>query len=361
MMGVAIVAGDILTPLGNLESTWNSMCDGATGLVSTQYPCVKNEYPLGLIQGLQGRAGSWKRLHSLLDALINTMPQLDQTTQLVVATAKGAVDELPGSGKKIEGQPWQIPEYLKNKLGLSRVPLTVSGACASGTLGVIQGAMQIAAGRCEQVLVVGVDLVADFIITGFDSLKGLSPASVRPFDKNRDGLALGDGGGWVLIQSEDSLAGPQPLAWVDGWGISCDATHITAPCRYGSGLKRVFDQMKISSNDLLGGINSHGTGTVYNDAMELLVFRDKCKSGTPICSGKGAIGHSLGASGVIEVMLSSISLQEMVLPPTVGLIDPEESPMVVSGEKMLPLLAPSIVSCNSGFGGINAAVRLVHR
>lgn len=358
MKKVAVAAGDIRTSLGNLPSTWQNLMAGVSGLVRKKSQVVSTEYPLGLVEGLEGTGGSWLRLQSFLDLLLANVPDLPADTDLIVATTKAAVDEQLQVGGAKEGQPWQLAEILKKRLHLSGEATTVSAACASGTLAIIQGAMKIMTGSCNQVLVVGIDLVGDFILSGFDSLKALSPSTPKPFDKNRDGLALGDGGGWILLSADDRVGSSSSsvLGWVEGWGISCDATHITAPCRKGSGLKRAFDQLLMSTSSPLGGINGHGTGTVYNDAMELLVFGDKCDPGIPVCSVKGAVGHSLGAAGVVEALLSLQSLAEMVLPPTVGLETPEAGMVNLSGTRALSLVAPSIVSCNSGFGGINAAV-----
>ncbi len=357
MNRVAITAGGIITPLGSLDSTWKSMCEGRSGLIAAAHPLVAPHYALGTIEGLTGCAGNWVRMKSLLDKLVEDIKISARDTQLIVATTKGAIDELGGPMDKIEGQPWQLADYLNTIFQFSKKPKTVSAACASGTLAIIQATMLVAAGKCDHALVIGVDLIGDFILAGFDSLKGHSESGAKPFDQKRDGLSLGDGAGWLMLSSEDKLADSKSLAWIDGYGVSCDASHITAPCRNGTGLKRVFDQLSTFSLSPPGGINAHGTGTIYNDAMELLTFDEKCLPGTPVCSGKGAIGHSLGASGVIEAMLSICSLEQMALPPTVGLVKPESTRMVLSGDKMLPLLNPSIISTNSGFGGINAAVR----
>ncbi len=357
MNSVAVTTGDILTPLGDLQSTWDAMCACRTGLVSTQRSCISNIYATGYMDTLPGQGGSWVRMQGLLDGLLSTMAAVPGDAKLFLATTKGAVDELSVTGDPEAGQAWQLADFLKNELGLTGPATTVSAACASGTLAVVQAALQILQKQCTCALVVGVDLVADFILTGFDSLKGLSPGGAKPFDRHRDGLSLGDGGGWLLLRDSSGLESSSILGLVDGWGVSCDATHITAPCPRGSGLKRAFSQLMAMSDSRIGGINAHGTGTVYNDAMELLVFKELCRPATPVCSGKGAIGHSLGASGVIEAVLSLKSLRERVLPPTVGLEEVEETEMVLSGNEQLRLLYPSIVSCNSGFGGINAALR----
>lgn len=370
MIEVAITAGNILTSLGDVRTTWNKMIDGKSGLVrreksrSDGVSPLYGSYPLGLIDGLDtgdSDGGSWRRLQAVLLLLLSDLPRLPEDTPIFFATTKAAVDELFHDGTAVEqGQPWQLAAFLKEHLQLSGKTITVSAACASGTIALIQAAMAIETGRCDRALVIGADLVGDFILTGFDSLKALSPDIARPFDRKRDGLSLGDGGGWLLLSSAKAVekTGQVPLAWLGSWGISCDATHITAPCRHASGLKLALEQLMAKTTIPLGGINAHGTGTVYNDAMELLAYGQKFGPEIPICSVKGALGHTLGAAGVIEAMLSIESLQHMVLPPTVGLKDPENGAENLSGSQCLPLLAPSIISCNSGFGGINAAVYL---
>lgn len=325
------------------------------------------EYPLGIVaRTWEGPLGSNIRLQAFIDDLLQGMPNIPESTQLFVATTKGGVDDLSQSEGDLSlagGQPWTLADTIKTELQLTPEPVTVSAACASGSLAVIQAAMAIDSGRCQHALVIAVDIVSEFVLRGFDSLKALSPTSVKPFDQNRDGLALGDGGAWVLMSSDEKLCSQHGLLGrIQRWGIGCDATHITAPCRKGSGLQRVFDQIQMSASDkkyVIGAINGHGTGTGYNDAMEMLVFDQKCGVSVPFCSVKGALGHSLGAAGLIEVVLSLRSLQEMKLPPTVGLVNPDTDRTNVSGTESLELIHPSIVSCNSGFGGINAGVYLV--
>lgn len=353
---VAIVAGNALTPLGDLNQTWEGLLAGRTGLRRQHWEVVLPEYPLGVIEGLSGRGTTWLRLQSLLDRLLADLPPLAPAAGLFLATTKGAVDEYIGDDPAPAGQPWQLGDLLAARLGLSGPVRLVSAACASGTLALIQAAIAIQNHECDTALVAGFDLVGDFILAGFDSLKALSVTMPRPFDSNRDGLALGDGAAWVMLTAGDVLD-KSPLAWLDGWGISCDATHITAPCRYASGLKRAINQI-FEKQCPVGGINAHGTGTVYNDAMELVAFNELCAPGTPVCSVKGALGHSLGAAGVIEALLSTKSLAHMILPPTVGLETMTEGRVILSGEKPLPLLAPTVLTCNSGFGGINGALLL---
>lgn len=364
--GISILAGNIRTCLGDLDATWVGMLAGQTGLVKRKIPSCITEYPLGIMAGIEGCLGTNIRLQAFIDDLLEGMPHIPESTQLFVATTKGAVDDLPICESDLSlagGQPWTFADTIKTGLQLTAEPVTVSAACASGSLAVIQAAMALDSGRCQHALVVAVDIVSEFVLRGFDCLKALSSTSVKPFDKNRDGLALGDGGAWIFMSSDEKLCSRHELLGsIQRWGIGCDATHITAPCRKGSGLGRVFDQIQKNGTDkkhAIGAINGHGTGTGYNDAMEMLIFDQKCGSSVPFCSVKGALGHSLAAAGLIEVVLSLKSLQEMKLPPTVGLINPATDRTNVSGIKSLELIHPSILSCNSGFGGINAGVYLV--
>ncbi len=361
MKNVVIVDGEILTPLGDLMNTWEGLNSGKSGLGLREFPTMTGRWPLGVIEALDENFGSWSRLQSMLDLLLARLPQLPENTQLFCATTKGAVDELIHNPNAGYGQPWQVADYIAKKTGIKGKATTVSGACASGTIAVIQGAMRINAGECDHAFIIGYDLLAKFVLSGFDSLKALSPTAAKPFDRHRTGLSLGEGAGWLLLSAEDKAA-PQnkTMARLDCWSISCDATHITAPCRKASGLILALDKILSEGSKPIGGVNAHGTGTVYNDAMELLAFGQKCTSGTPVCSVKGALGHSLAAAGIVEVLLTVLSLQHGILPPTVGLEFTEESVCELSGEKALSLLHPSILTCNSGFGGINAAILLAH-
>jgi 3-oxoacyl-(acyl-carrier-protein) synthase len=359
MRKVVIVDGDILTPLGDLQSTWKNLLAGKSGIHRQGLGAMQGLWPLGIIEDIGEGAGSWERFQQLFKRLFTALPVLPENTQLICATTKAAVDELLNTDQKFNGQPWQVADWLANHLTISGHSTTVSAACASGTLAIIQGAMRIRNGECDHVLVVGFDLLAEFILTGFDSLKALSVNGAKPFDQHRDGLSLGEGAGWLLLSAENlTQSTDKPLAHINNWGISCDATHITAPCRNASGLINLFTTMTSDGSIHVGGINAHGTGTVYNDAMELLAFSTTCEEGMPVCSTKGALGHSLGAAGIIEAMLSVMSLRDSALPPTFGLSNPAASSCALSGTEILKLRYPSIVSCNSGFGGINAALLL---
>lgn len=357
MRQVFVAAGNIFTPLGSLEECWQALLAGKSAVLKSSCGRLAGEYPLAAIADLPGEFGSWQRLEGLLSRVLADIPKLPPATGLFLATTKGAVGELGREQRAGEGQPWQLGDWLGKKLEIPGETFVTSAACASSLIAVIQGAMAVAAGECDYALVIGFDLLSEFVVSGFASLHGLTATFPRPFDCRRDGLALGDGAGWLLLSGEES-----GKICLNGWGISCDATHITAPSREAVGLKAVLRQigrqMGWHEPYPVGGINAHGTGTLFNDAMELRAFDELCQKATPLCSVKGALGHSLAASGLVEVVLSVKSLEEGVLPPTVGLELAESSSCVVSGSEALPLVGKSILTTNSGFGGINAGLLL---
>lgn len=357
-----IVATAILTALGDLEATWQGLLAGRTGLKAGQLPVPLDKYPVGTVPSLTGFWGSAARQEQLYRRLLAALPELPSESGLVLSTTKGAVDELLAAGPPAwPGQPWNLAQEIAKAAGLSGPTATVSGACASGTIGLIRAAQMIKNGEGPAtVLVVGLDLLSIFVTGGFARLHALTQETCRPFDRRRDGLALGEGGGGVLVTSaeEAQWRGWPVLAEINGWGVSGDAGHITAPCREASGLKRSLALCIDNGRKAVGAVNAHGTGTKFNDAMEIKAFLEALPPGTPYHSVKGGIGHTLGAAGVIEAALAVQALASGVIPPTVGLLEPEAESGHLSGSAALPLRHPSVLSCNSGFGGINGAILL---
>lgn len=357
-----VIAGcEILTPLGSLAATWEGLMAGERALQPVDLPGVPNIYPAGRIAALGDDYGSLRRLTTLLAMVLDDFPGLPDppgNCDIIVATTKGAADELLRHPEEPTGQPWHIGKLVAERTGCAGRRQTISAACASGTVALIQAAKQIKAGRSQCVLVVGIDLLSSFVMAGFDALKALSPTPCNPFDRDRDGLSLGEGIGVMLICSEEYATTHQLqiLAGIKGWGVSCDATHITAPSRTGSGLIRVIEQATRGGTVPVGAVNAHGTGTLYNDAMEMTAFKTCWDEQPPFHSIKGAIGHCLGAAGVIEAAIALRSLQQGCIPPSVGYRNGDAPQGKISGTSPLPLAGRNILACNSGFGGINAGI-----
>jgi hypothetical protein len=357
-----VIAAEVLTALGRLEDTWQGLLAGKCGLRQRPVPGLATAYPLGLVDAAEGAIGSTARLsYFLCEACrpLAAMAGVMARGQLLVATTKGAADELltPGPARW-QGQAWQTGKMAAAATGCRHEALTVSAACASGTLALIQAGQMISSGRTEVATVVGIDIASLFVLAGFASLQALDPEPCRPFAASRRGLSLGEGAGLLILAGETFAAVHRlpVLARVVGWGAASDATHITAPSREGLGLKEVIRQATGSGAIAVGAVNAHGTGTRYNDAMEMTAFLDCWQDPPPVHSVKGALGHCLGAAGVIEAAIAVRSLAAERIPPTVG-FDRSEFPRArISGTTALPIAGRTVLSCNSGFGGINAGI-----
>jgi 3-oxoacyl-(acyl-carrier-protein) synthase len=362
MNEVVITAAAGLTGLGDLEQTWQGLMDGRSAVFPGGLSGPLAKWPVAGVAGLEAPIGSDRRLRELIAKLIKMLPEIPDDAGLVVSTTKGAPDELlcDGSGPW-PGQPWDLGRTVAAELGLRGPVSTVSAACASGTLAIIDAAQRLRTRNAPgSFLVLGIDLLSTFVVSGFARLHALAKERCRPFDSNREGLALGEGACALLVttRAEAEHWNRPVLAVLKGWGVSGDAGHITAPCREASGLLRALDLCTGNGRHPVGAVNAHGTGTKFNDAMEIKAFRQWLAGEVPIHSVKGAIGHCLGAAGVIEAAIAVKSLAEGRIPPTVGMVEPDPELVNPAGARPFALVNPSIISCNSGFGGINAALLL---
>lgn len=235
----------------------------------------------------------------------------------------------------------------------------VSNACVSGAQAVIEGAEALEDHDCNDSVVVGSDRITEFIITGFRSLNAQSNEPARPFDASRDGLSLGEAGAAALLRRAPDLENPQRHPRIISYGCSNDANHISGPSRDGSGLalaiERALDGIDRSE---IRAICAHGTATTYNDAMEARAFHTVFGGSPPPVFGiKGAIGHTLGAAGLIEVIVSALVATEGVIPPTVGFEQGEEDyPLDVVHSEPRKIEPGYVLTTNSGFGGMNTAI-----
>jgi 3-oxoacyl-[acyl-carrier-protein] synthase II len=314
-------------------------------------------------------SGSRSMVYDLLDRLFNNWGPVPSDMFLITATTKAGIDNLEkvSTGKSSDIQDMllsSLPAIVSEKLGLNSRGFNISSACASSTIAVAQGAALIAAGSADVVLVCCLDMVTEFIFSGFSALRALSPLPCRPFDRDRNGLSLGEGAAALLLMSHERAKQEHriPMGTIHGWGIANDATHITAPARDGCGLIQAISRALHGSGipaDEINAVCAHGTGTIYNDLMELTAFKQIFKNRkVPVFSIKGAIGHTLGAAGGIEVAVGMKTLSCQVAPPTIGLRTPMDEAMGWVSTEPISFSGDYLLTTNSGFGGINAALIL---
>lgn len=371
MREVCISAANTVTGLGpDLDSLWRGAMAGESAIRPLKR-FATGRYLSGVaswIEGLEannGRSG----IYPLLEQLLDGFGPVPADAALIMASTKGCVDVMEQLQSGLPGDPAEVPpgkllQRIAARFGLNSPGVNINAACASSTIAVARAAALIAAGRSEAVLVVCLDLVSEFVFSGFSALQALSPVACRPFDRNRSGLTLGEGGAALLLMSSERARreGRPLLGIVAGWGAANDATHITAPARDGCGLIQSVQQAMARaavSPEQIAAVSAHGTATLYNDQMELTAFRTLFgERHVPVHSIKGAIGHTLGAAGGIEVALGLKCLAAGCLPPTIGLLEAEEAGEGFVSSSVQPIEGSCLLSTNSGFGGVNAALIL---
>jgi 3-oxoacyl-[acyl-carrier-protein] synthase II len=366
---VVVAEAAAITALGSdLAEVWPRLLAGESAIRPVSRFAV-DRYCAGVaacIDGLASAAGR-SMMHSLLDQLFTEVGPIPRDAFLITATTKAGIDNLEALRR---GHPvdWEdillssLAKTIVDQFGLSHSGLNISAACAASTVAVAVGAGLIAAGKTEAVLVCCADLVTEFIFSGFSALKALSPVPCKPFDRHRQGLSLGEGAAALLLMSAARAQRERrdPLGNILGWGVANDATHITAPAQSGDGLVQAIAQALTSANrvaDEIIAVSAHGTGTIYNDLMELSALRQVFGGRKlPVYSVKGAIGHTLGAAGAIEVALAIKTLTHQTVPPTVGFSIPEDGAGGRVSAATQAIGGDYLLTMNSGFGGVNAAL-----
>jgi 3-oxoacyl-[acyl-carrier-protein] synthase II len=369
---VVVADGDVVTPYGwGMEPCWQGLLSGRTAIgrldrfVTSSFQSSNAALVPGLMPGRE-ESMVVQMLQPLFERNGHTIPR---DASLFLATTVGEIDLLERQVARGEGpaDAGRLDRLLIKVMALSGVSgpgMLVSAACISSAAAVARGAAMIRSGSSDCVLVVGCDCVSEFVMSGFSSLMALAEESARPFDKDRRGLTLGEAAGFVLLMSEPrALREKKPvLAEVAGWGLTDDGHHMSSPTRDGSGLALAMQKALRSagiSGQAVGALAAHGTGTVYNDAMEMHAFQTIFGARqVPVYSIKGGTGHTLGAAGLLEMMVALRSLQEAVVPPTVNLchVDSEAEGWVATEPCRLD--GGVTVSTNSGFGGVNCALVL---
>lgn len=365
-----IVASDMVTPYGQgTDACWNNVLSGKTGISRVTRFSTKSyqsDYA-ATIDGLiyhQSNSLVMQMIQSLFGKASVSIPQ---DTCFFLATTKGEIDLMEKSLLTGEGDVSVCNlHYFLHKvcshIGIKDTGMIISAACASSTTAVARAAGLIRNGNADCVLVIACDSVTEFVFSGFSSLMALDKIAARPFDKNRHGLSLGEAAAFALIMTESRARREKReiIGEIAGWGLSDDANHMTGPSRSSDGLMLAINKSLktacISEKDI-SFIAAHGTGTLYNDAMEMKAFHSIFRERIPVYSIKGGTGHAMGAAGLIEIIIALRSLREKTIPPTVNLQDADKDAhgWVSTQQRTIKINKMALIT-NAGFGGINAAV-----
>lgn len=274
----------------------------------------------------------------------------------ILSSTKGNVALLSGENPDVERvTPAYTAQLVARHFHNPNIPITVSNACISGLCAQIEAYRCLKSGQYDAAVVIGADVLSPFIVAGFQSLKALSDEQCRPFSANRKGLNLGEAAATVVYSLDDDVA--------DGWrmlagAVRNDANHISGPSRTGEGsyqaLCSVLGDSGLTSNDL-ACLNVHGTSTLYNDEMESIAINRAGLNAVPVNAMKGYYGHTLGAAGILETLLSMRALEDGKVLATRGFDELGVSMPVQVSTEHLDTGKRAFVKLLSGFGGCNAA------
>jgi len=300
-------------------------------------------------------------IDSISDALQNSgIDPTDKKTILIISSTKGNISLLetevhtPELEKRIALST--SAKIIAEHFGFANTPIIISNACISGVMGIITGMRLLRPEQYENAVVAGADVISSFILSGFESFQALSPQICRPFDKSRDGLNLGEGAATIILSTNEIYAGNIKAL---GGSISNDANHISGPSRTGKELSFAIDRSLLDaklSPESIDFISAHGTATVYNDEMEANAIALSRLQPVPVNSLKGYYGHTLGAAGLIESIISLQSLKQNLILPTPGFKEAGVTKSVNIVSSPLKTETYFFLKTASGFGGCNAAV-----
>ncbi len=354
------------------EQNWQGLIQGCTGVrIQQPFPELLPR-PLGLIAEQPAHVLRLQAnlLRELLDDAALTDPLPD--CGVVIGSSRGQQSHWESWLRQrvitdLELQAWwqTLPQSLAlavaRTLKTQAPVLSPTAACATGIWCLAQGKLLIESGQCQQVIVGAVEApITPLTLAGFSRMGALADTGAYPFDRDRQGFALGEGGALMLLETLESARSRTVKIYgeVLGVGLTADARHLTAPDEKASGMRQAVETCLLQahrSTSELDHIHAHGTATHLNDQAEAQWISQLCPE-VLISATKGATGHTLGAAGALAVGFSLLSLQHQVLLPTVGLQHPDFDLNFVTQAMAHPL--QTALCCSYGFGGQNAVVAL---
>jgi 3-oxoacyl-[acyl-carrier-protein] synthase I len=365
MKRIWMLADSIVSPLGSTTAeNFSKVQEGISGLSLINHDTL-GTHPFygGFVSDLSSNESSSKfevLCQRVMEQLMAKVSIRKDRTLFILSTTKGNISFLE------EGRPdhprihlYETAAYLADKYGL-RNHLVVSNACISGVMAMIVAGRLITAGQFDHAVVVGADVLSRFVVSGFESLKALSPDPCRPFDAQRKGINLGECAAGIVLGLHEN-ANETSGVFISGGGLSNDANHISGPARTGEELAMAIRQALQEAGKEAADIDfisAHGTATLYNDEMEAKAFHIMNMAEKPINSMKGYFGHTLGAAGVLETILSAESLKHDRLIATAGFDQIGVSKPLNIIRQPANIKLRTCLKTASGFGGCNAAIVL---
>ncbi|MEQ1552729.1 MAG: beta-ketoacyl synthase N-terminal-like domain-containing protein [Ferruginibacter sp.] len=373
MSNVYIVADNVFSPNGITTSeNFSSIKKGISGIKQHQnialsptsfYASLFNENTNYFAQNGQDSFTKFEQIlvASITNALANSDINIaDEKTALIISSTKGNIALL-----ETEAYNADLQEKISLNSSAKKItahfkiitqPIIISNACISGMLAILTGMRLIQSGQYNNVVVAGADIISKFILSGFQSFNAVSNTFCKPFDAVRNGINLGEAAGTIILSNNEKYCNNIKIA---GGSISNDANHISGPSRTGEELHiaiaKTMKQANVLASDI-GFISAHGTATIFNDEMEAKAITLANLQHVPTNSLKGYFGHTLGAAGIIESIISVNALRENIILPTLGFENIGVTMPISICNEIKETNKSHFLKTASGFGGCNAAL-----
>lgn len=373
-----------VTPLGfNVDSNWKALSAGQSGVALHKIIDNQDAFYASMIDSeklneefsrffdyAQNDIPNFTRLEKML--LVSLQPLVEKNiltdeTAFILSTTKGNISLLKNQSELPEGVYLsKLAQRIADFFGFKTKPIVISNACVSGVMAIAVAKNMIQAGRYKDAFVVAGDELSEFVISGFNSFQAIGSGPCQPYDKNRDGINIGEAAAAAYVtgchSDEGRIQKNEKFSFkVLGDSAVNDANHISGPSRTGDGLyasiKNAMDEANVSPEQI-DFISAHGTATLYNDEMEAIAFNRMNLQNIPLNSMKGYYGHCLGASGLLESIISMESALHNTLLPSKNFEETGVTqPLNIIRENQASEIK-YILKTASGFGGCNAAVVL---
>jgi len=385
---IAITGAGIVCSIGrNKEEVWASILESRAGMARlTHFP--GETFPADVAAEAKGDVTFTSRDQRRLSrtdlmALIAAKEALEQAGPIPLERA--IVSTGTSTGGLLEGEDYYFQRVVhgRRRASVSRVlqqptsgpsdavarafhfgggVVSNATACASAGAAIGMAADYLRAGHADVALAGGSDALCRLTLSGFNVLQAVDPEPCSPFSADRKGITLGEGAGYLVLERwDDALArGATILAELCGYGASCDAHHATAPIEDGSGAEAAMRGALAEGGvdaACVDYVNAHGTGTVLNDSAETRAIIAAVGAGVPVSSSKSYFGHTLGASGAVEAVVTVLALQHQIAPPTLRL--DQAGPDCILDyipNTPRPMRLDHVLSNTFGFGGSNVSL-----
>ena len=372
MREVFVVSDNILSPIGSTSAeNFTKLKKGISGIKLHDHPDMSSRpFYASLFEKQDLPENNPEQFTKFEQAIISSIKDSltdcafdssGKETVFILSSTKGNISLLEketfNDDSKERIALHHSAQLIAKHFHFANQPIIISHACISGLLAIITAMRLIQSGQFAHAVVAGADMISRFVLSGFQSFQAISPQPCKPFDAKRNGITLGEGAATIILSSDKKYS-PSQIKIISG-SVSNDANHISGPSRTGEELsfsiRKTLQEANIAQT-AIDFISAHGTATIYNDEMEAKAITLADMQTVPVNSLKGYYGHTLGAAGLIESIVSIHSLKENIILPTLGFSEPGTTKIINVCSELQTANLKTCLKTASGFGGCNAAM-----